>query len=227
MDYAFIQESGETVTVLTAIFIDTGYCMANVVPQKGAHPFAVRLLTRFLSNGGLKPYDVHSDSEPSVTALARAAVKELNNGSRVITAPRGSHSSIGSVERLHQEVHGSLRALRQQTEKNMGEKVNVNSPVFAWLVRHVGLQARFGQHLGSNAYAKQFGHSYTAGLAHFGESAHTPIRCGGDDRSATAMGRGILDRTLRPGRRTPSRGQVKRPGRDIQSVLTVCNWRSV
>ena len=109
-----------------------------------------------------------------MTALARAAVKELNNGSRVITAPRGSHSSIGSVERFHQEVHGSLRALRQQTEKNMGEKINVNSPIFTWVVRHAGfLQARFGQHLGSNAYMKQFGHSYTAGLAHFGERVLT------------------------------------------------------
>ena len=74
------------------------------------------------------------------------------------------------MERHHQELHTAIRAQRAELEAKLGEKVPLDSPLYAWLVRHAGWHIpRFGLFGGTSPRERLFGVPFDSPLAKFGE----------------------------------------------------------
>ena len=74
IDYGFltIPEEEARATVLTAIDVRTQMCMAAIVPSKGAIPYAIAELKRFLFECGRTYAVLQCDGESSVKVVAHA-----------------------------------------------------------------------------------------------------------------------------------------------------------
>eukprot|EP00971_Amphidinium_carterae_P164138 3253996-Amphidinium_carterae.1 len=174
LDYAFGTEDTAagvvTTTILTVRLVSSGWSGATVVSNKGATPFAVRWLVSFLKSAGPQPYRLHCDSEASIQALADAVTKEMNNGSRVIVAPTGSHSSVGVVERFHEELHAAIRAQKMQFEQRLARSLPLSCPLYSWLIRHAGwCIPRYSKHGTKTPHEHLYGIPYDGTVVNFGE----------------------------------------------------------
>eukprot|EP00971_Amphidinium_carterae_P006521 128536-Amphidinium_carterae.1 len=171
LDYMFETHGDIMVTILTMRWPMSGWCNATVVPSKGPVQWAVEWTLRSLRAAGQQRFLLKTDAEPAIESLANAVVSRLDNESTVRAAPRGSHSSIGVIERWHQDLRGQVKALASELSLRLGgREIEVGSPVRAWLIRHSAwLLARFQQYKGETPHSRIFGHEYRHGLASFGE----------------------------------------------------------
>ena len=81
VDYGFITpESGDMVTVLSAIDVTTGLTMSCVVPKKGPIDYSVKELRRCALEAGRTAGKLQSDQESSIKALVNAAAANLGMG---------------------------------------------------------------------------------------------------------------------------------------------------
>eukprot|EP00971_Amphidinium_carterae_P339031 6476627-Amphidinium_carterae.2 len=170
MDYTFAVEAGVTLTILTMRWRLSGFSAATCVPHKGAIAYAVHWACSLLRSTGARPYRLLTDSESSIQALGKAVVAQLNNGSIVVPVATGAHQAVGAVERYHTDLHGAIRAQREQMEMSLGRKLTLQMPIYAWLVRHTSwLLPRFSRHGAVTPYEAVFGMAYASQLAQFGE----------------------------------------------------------
>ena len=81
-----------------------------------------------------------SDQEPSmvdvVNEAAKLRSKQTGGGVGMDTSRVGDSSSNGKIERAIRKLKGLIRTMRSDLEKAVGEKINIDSPIVPWLVRH-------------------------------------------------------------------------------------------
>eukprot|EP00971_Amphidinium_carterae_P183211 3635804-Amphidinium_carterae.1 len=177
MDYTFATEGPATMTILTMRFRSTGWSSATPVPSKGACAYAVDWAIAVLRSVGSQPCRILTDAEDSIKALANAVVDKMANGSIVRQAPRSSHQSVGAVERYHAELHGHIRAMKTELEQKLSKKVELQNPLYAWLVKHVSwLIPRFSKYGDMTPYQRLYGIACDTAVVHFAELvlAHEP-----------------------------------------------------
>ena len=119
---------------------------AYAVGKKGAadENWLAKQMLAFLDRLGLNQTRliVHSDREPSVTALKsviscyRAAAGK--GGTVVEDSAVGDPNANGRVERAIQEVAGVTRTLGSALKERFGCEIGIRHPFTPWLVRHAG-----------------------------------------------------------------------------------------
>ena len=129
-DYTFWSGAGipgapserRALTSLTAVHEATGYCMATVVERKGAWPYAVANIVKFIKDLNLDPtvpIVMRGDAEPALMALLDEVKSKVPN-STMQQAPFGSHQSIGTVEQKRDTVGAQVRVLVSAVQRKAG-----------------------------------------------------------------------------------------------------------
>ena len=148
---------------------------ARVVPQKGANAYAIKIVGGILESLRYKRILLKRDQEPAIMALKSAAVKlvQLAIGKEILfeESPVGASAANGLAENAVKETKGVIRSLRLAFDELHGIKLDVQSPVLPWMVRHAGSmisRARRGQD-GGTAWELRRGKPYSKRLPAFGE----------------------------------------------------------
>ena len=162
--------------LLTAVDIVTGLGMSVVVPSKGSDDYAVAELKKFIYECGRTFGILQYDQETSLKALCVRVCAELG-GLSVRAAPKGHSQSQGSVGQLQRTFYGQLRTLLFQIEENIDQKLDSDSPIYPWCVKHSQwLINRFLVHSdGRTSYFRRWGRDYSGGLCCFGELVQAKV----------------------------------------------------
>ena len=107
VDLAYIKAHNEKPTpVLTAVNVQTGLCMAAMIPDKQQlFDYATTCLQTFLLECGRTEATLQSDQENYLMQLLKATANSMGNIS-VRFSPAYSSQSQGAVERLHRTLFG-------------------------------------------------------------------------------------------------------------------------
>ena len=102
IDHAFttIPEEDVRATVLTAIDVRTQMCMAAIVPSKGATPYAIAELKRFLFECGRTYAVLQCDGESSVKVVSQGIAKDLGGISLRYALVGSSESQLNDYTKL-------------------------------------------------------------------------------------------------------------------------------
>ena len=95
---------------------NTQVVVASVVPAKGATPFSVSVVTKFLKFLGERKVILKSDQENSSMALKDAVIAHSEYSVSTEESPVGEHASNGAVEQAVQRVQGQARVLKEAPE---------------------------------------------------------------------------------------------------------------
>ena len=113
--------------------------LAHVVPQKGTQFdwVATRLeqdVRRFGYNGRLV---VRSDGEPSIKDLMKELATKRREAPTVVETSKPYDSkSNGRAENAVKRIEGQVRTIKLYLEQAIGRELEVDHPVFEWLVEH-------------------------------------------------------------------------------------------
>ena len=116
VDLAYIKAHNEKPTpVLTAVNVQTGLCMAAMIPDKQQlFDYATTCLQTFLLECGRTEAILQSDQEDYLMELLKATASSMGNIS-VRFSPAYSSQSQGAVERLHRTLFGQFRVRQPAT----------------------------------------------------------------------------------------------------------------
>ena len=119
----------------------SGFADATVISQKGGEQYATAWGARCLQHLGHREVELLVDAEPSLQAWAHKVASDAATHCKVtvIKAPRGSHQSMGGVERSHQALQGQVRTLLEELPARYGVRINAANAAMAWVVRHASL----------------------------------------------------------------------------------------
>ena len=142
LDYGFLttaDKNDELIPILVGAQRHSGYGYAAVTPVKGRSDVpAIVGFVRFLMEAGLTAkLRIRSDSEPAAQAVAQAVASRRAPAVTIIeTTPVGSSSSLGTAERMIQELSGRVRALCLSVQGKWNVQIRATMPIFRWIVRH-------------------------------------------------------------------------------------------
>ena len=162
VDFAYIKAHNEKPTpVLTAVDVQTGLCMAAMIPYK-QHLFnhATTCLQTFLLECGRTEAILQSDQEDYLMQLLKATANSMGNIS-VRFSPAYSSQSQGAVERLHRTLFGQFRVLKEHLRQHYTNALTTRSPIMAWMMRHSD---------GQTSYFRRWQRNNTAPMCEFGET---------------------------------------------------------
>ena len=181
LDYAFLRtdsESDEKITVLLGYCLETSHALSVRVDSKGHDPAAVAAVLAFLTEVGLNsgPLEIHTDSEPSICALAKD-VADKRPHTLLRKGPPGHHQSQGAVERYARTYAGQCRTFRLALEAKLGEKVSATSEWMDWVIRHVSFVHNHFHVRPCGRTPFQLLHNvvYSGKLLEFGELCHVRL----------------------------------------------------
>ena len=149
---------------------------AEVYPSKGVqNVWCAKRLAAELGQVPWTRFTLKSDQEPAIMALKTAAARlvQAATGKEVVLeeSPVSDSSANGLAENAVKEVKGVIRSLRWAFDELHGIKLDVQSPVLPWMVRHAGSmmsRARRGRD-GRTAFELRKGRPYRRRLPAFGE----------------------------------------------------------
>ena len=159
VDLMYYKALGEkqTTSVLTAVDVETGMCMAIQLEDKTQHvQYLSVCLQQFLMECGrthaiLNNTVLQSDQEDFIISLLKMVATAMGSNIAVRQAPAYTSQAQGSVERFHRTLMGQVRALKLQLETNYGIKLNSKHPIMPWLVKHAAyLLNRYSIHSDGN-----------------------------------------------------------------------------
>ena len=159
VDLMYYKALGEkqTTSVLTAVDVETGMCMAIQLEDKTQHvQYLSVCLQQFLMECGrthaiLNNTVLQSDQEDFIISLLKMVATAMGSNMAVRQAPAYTSQAQGSVERFHRTLMGQVRALKLQLETNYGIKLNSKHPIMPWLVKHAAyLLNRYSIHSDGN-----------------------------------------------------------------------------
>ena len=183
IDYGFFGSQEATSTdspVIVAKDRKSKRIWAYPVPAKGVHPYALKCLVEALNQSGYKKVILKSDQENPITALARRAKEEWQGEIILENSPKGESKSNGEIERAVQEVQGIARSLREDLVVYGKLKIEDNSPLLTWLIRHAGhtytLFHKGEPADGMTPYQRSKGKEWKIALPPFGEIVEYRIR---------------------------------------------------
>ena len=173
VDYCFVTTGAgcPTVTVLTAVDIQTGYASFVVTPAKGREKYSIAELKRFIFEIGRTYGIVQYDPEPSVKALVTETFEGIG-GMSMRATPRDWKQAHGFVGKAQQNFYGQVRAVRLQLQERYSADLTAQSAVYPWIVKHAQfILNRFLTHPdGNTSYFRRWGKNYTSTLCECGET---------------------------------------------------------
>ena len=144
LDYTFMRESrekyeeeGMPILVVKDIRQNdtgTGMIFAQVVPQKGVQPFAVKALAGVVAQLGYQELVMKSDGEPAMVALKEAAKNERNERIVIESSPAKESKSNGAIEAAVQQVQRQFRTMKDALETRIGARLTPSSTIVPWIV---------------------------------------------------------------------------------------------
>ena len=182
LDYTFMHESqnkreekGVPILVIKDIKQNntgTGMIFAQVVPQKGVQPFAVKTLAGAVAQLGHQELIMKSDGEPAIIALKEAAKNERSERIVIESSPVKEFKPNGAIEAAVQQVQGQFRTMKDALETSIGARLTPNSTISPWIVAHAArtinrYQVRTD---GKTAYRRWKGKDFKREVAEIGES---------------------------------------------------------
>ena len=115
---------------------DSGHVSADMLPEKGNFPNAVKRLSHNLQFLGYKRLILKSDQEPAIINLKAALVRERPEDIMTEESPVNEHQANGQVERAVRIVQGQIRTMRGALQARINATVRSNWDICPWLVRH-------------------------------------------------------------------------------------------
>ena len=182
LDYTFMHESqnkheekGMPILVIKDIKQDdtgTGMIFAQVVPQKGVQPFAVKTLAGVVAQLGHQELIMKSDGEPAIVALKEAAKNERKERIVIESSPVKESKSNGAIEAAVQQVQGQFRTMKDALETKIGTRLTPNSTIIPWIVAHAARTMNRYQvgTDGKTAYRRWKGKDFKREVAEIGET---------------------------------------------------------
>ena len=141
IDYMFMhdkQKEGEEKGMPILVMKDrrTKIIRARVVPQKGKHWYAIKVLSGMLDSLGYKKAIFKSDQEPAILSLKEAVKNE--SGVTLITeeSPEYDSQANGEIEVAIQMVQGQFRAMKDGLESRYGVRFDGEHMCIPWLMAH-------------------------------------------------------------------------------------------
>ena len=149
----------------------TGMVFAYAVPQKGVQPYAVKKLAETIGQLGHPEIVLKSDGEPAIVALKEAAKRE--RAERIVTeeTPVKESKSNGGIENAIQQIQGQFRAMKDNLETRIGERLSETSAIVPWIIIHAARTLN-RYHLGTDgktAYRRWKGKEFKREVAEIGE----------------------------------------------------------
>ena len=189
---------------LVAAESTTGWLVAVPVQEKGAG--SLKRVTEQLVRLSLQvspgdPITIQGDPEPSIKQILNAVEVcrgrlGLKTTQRLIE--KGSHQSNGQAEKAIDNVRRSGLTLKSYLEERIQAKVEGDSHVYAWLLRHAGfLMNRFSVGpRGATSYEIMHGRKYRGKLVPFGEQVifHRPSKHRGELQWTKGVFLGVNER---------------------------------
>ena len=179
----------DTSPILVMIDHQTTFGFSSVVPSKGVNPYAVHRLNEDLNFLGHRSINLKSDGESSIKALkeaVRARVAgtiEVNSSesepgqpeelAQVIVEESAAYDSKsnGRVESYGKRVQGIIRSMKDGLEFRLGERIEAEHMLLAWLVQHASWclnRFKVGSD-GKTAFERLKGKKFGGKVAEFGE----------------------------------------------------------
>ena len=116
------------------------------MPHKGVDKQVVARNANVIKDSGYLSIVYRSDQEPSIRAMSEEAFKvsgregALYNSDLHQMVPEasaaGESQSNGKAEKSVQKIKDLLRSYKSALETNIGTRIPVDHPVFAWMVEH-------------------------------------------------------------------------------------------
>ena len=164
MYYKALEEK-QTTSVLTAVDVETGMCMAVQLEDKTRHvQYLSTCLQQFFMECGrthaiLNNTVLQSDQEDFIISLIKMMATAMGGNIAVRQSPAYTSQAQGSVERFHRTLMGQVRAIKLQLENKYGIKLNSKHPIMPWLVKHSAyLLNRYSIHsVGNTSYYRRWG----------------------------------------------------------------------
>ena len=176
IDYMFMhdkQGEGEErgMPILVARDRKSKITRARVVPQKGRHWYAIKVLKGIMMSLGYKRAILKSDQEPAILSLKEAVINEL--GIEVIEeeSPEYDSRANGEIERTCQSVQNQFRVMKDGLEARYGVRLNGEHNCIPWLMAHASDTInRYQVHGdGRTAYHRWKGKQFNKECVEFGE----------------------------------------------------------
>jgi len=168
----------QTTSVLTAVDVETGMCMAVQLEDKTQHvQYLSTCLQQFLVGYGrthaiLNNTVLQSDQEVFIIALLKMVAIAMGSNMAVRQSPAYTSPAQGKVERFHRTLMGQVKAIKLQLENNYGIKLNSKHPIMPWLVKHSAyLLNRYSIHSdGNTSDYRRWGQEHKTPICEFGEA---------------------------------------------------------
>ena len=155
---------------------------AHVVKCKGVddNGYAVEKLKRDILWFGYRSVILKSDNEPAIVVLLREVLRGMrvsvedeekvpDQAAEAHPAPYDSKGN-GSVENANRQVQGLIRTLKRCLEVRLKQRIPVDHPLMAWLVKHAAwvLTTRVRGKDGQTAYERLRGKPFARKSIGFG-----------------------------------------------------------
>ena len=197
LDYAFIQQDmvtekeedeGEAVRadatierssmkILVMVETECDSIWAYVVENKGTlmEPWIAPRICEDLATVGLGKgrIIVKADQEPAIVDLQKEISRARADAGTALDSSRvGESDGNGRIERAIRKLKGKIRTLRSALEAEIGEKINLESPIVPWLVRHAAyiISRNEINDDGKTALQRMKGRKTTGMMTNFGET---------------------------------------------------------
>ena len=143
-DYCFPGDDlDHRITILVGRERSTGMTMASTLPSKGSKgKFAADKVIEYFWDCGNGNGDIilKTDQEPAIKCLVKDLVLERGDepGCRTMVeeSPVASKGSNGLAEKAVQEIEGQVRALKLALEGRIGQKIDAESRVVAFMAEY-------------------------------------------------------------------------------------------
>ena len=129
--------------VTTLVAVDADLFLVKAIPLLGKEPtdYSATGLVKFIKGFFHKHERLRCDGEPATVALANKVKHLVGDLVKFETTPK--HSSASNLaERAIQAVEEQARTIRADCQMRFrsGEHFGRDKPIWAWLLRHAGLQ---------------------------------------------------------------------------------------
>ena len=175
-DYCFLRnrKAEESTPVLVSKDRGTSMIGAHVVPCKGAETeWVQQQIVRDLQKvGHYGRVVLKSDQEPAIVDVLKAAAKLRSPAETVIEHSRVEDSKTnGFIERGVRSFEEQLRVMKLDLEARIGEKLEVDTRMMAWLVEHsTDILNKFQvSRDGKTSYERLKGRKYNGEVLPFGQ----------------------------------------------------------
>ena len=174
-EHAEIERSSMKILVMVETECDSIW--AYTVENKGSmmEPWLAPRICEDLATVGLGKgrIIVKADQEPAIVDLQKEISRTRADAGTALDSSRvGDSDSNGKIERAIRKLKGIIRTIRSGLEAEVGERIDLESPIIPWLVRHAAyiLSRSEVKEDGKTALQRMKGRKTTGVLTNFGET---------------------------------------------------------